>query len=240
MIPSTAPPFAMTRWVAQTHQNYVSRTPYNWTATAIHGFQATRQPAIWMGESGPVVVVPGVSPQYDEKKDKVDIKSIFESRGLRIRKETEVITPAYYSVVLEDGLGGSVHVEQSASTSSRHDVPTASSKPLQPRASATSDSHSPPPPARHHTSFSSPPVPLSSPPIHPMSRTLLAPSPYTLTLPPQSTKYVAGMPNAKILSSPPPPPKLPQEPSKDITAHVSTTTPHRSFLLHSVLFKIRQ
>src|SRR5882762_9863803 len=50
MIPSTAPPFAMTRWVAQTRQNYVSMTPYNETDTSIHGFQATHQPAIWMGE----------------------------------------------------------------------------------------------------------------------------------------------------------------------------------------------
>jgi hypothetical protein len=39
MIPSTAPPFAMTRWVAQTRQNYVSMTPYNITDTSIHGFQ---------------------------------------------------------------------------------------------------------------------------------------------------------------------------------------------------------
>src|ERR1700734_2863975 len=41
MIPSTAPPFAMTRWVAQTRQNYVSMTPYNDTDTSIHGFQVS-------------------------------------------------------------------------------------------------------------------------------------------------------------------------------------------------------
>lgn len=39
MIPSTAPPFAMTRWTAQTDENYVSVTPYNHTHTSIHGFQ---------------------------------------------------------------------------------------------------------------------------------------------------------------------------------------------------------
>ena len=39
----------MTRWVAQTRQNYVSMTPYNQTDTEIHGFQGTHQPAIWMG-----------------------------------------------------------------------------------------------------------------------------------------------------------------------------------------------
>ncbi|KAF5371481.1 hypothetical protein D9615_009625 [Tricholomella constricta] len=115
MIPSTAPPFAMTRWVAQTHQNYVSVTPYNWTASTIHGFQATRQPAIWMGESGPVVVVPGVT-----QRGQLNVKAKFEERGLRMRKETEKITPSYYSIVLDDGLGGEVHVEQSATSRVGH------------------------------------------------------------------------------------------------------------------------
>ncbi|KAG5648805.1 hypothetical protein DXG03_000154 [Asterophora parasitica] len=105
----------MTRWVAQTHQNYVSVTPYNWTANAIHGFQATRQPAIWMGESGPVVVVPGVT-----RKDELHLKANFEERGLRMQKETEKITPSYYSIVLEDGLGGEILVEQSATSRVGH------------------------------------------------------------------------------------------------------------------------
>lgn len=43
MIPSTAPPFAMTRWVAQTRQNFVSMLPYNETDTSIHGFQVRHQ-----------------------------------------------------------------------------------------------------------------------------------------------------------------------------------------------------
>ncbi|KAG6832063.1 hypothetical protein H0H92_005485 [Tricholoma furcatifolium] len=115
MIPSTAPPFAMTRWVAQTHQNYVSMTPYNWTASSIHGFQGTRQPAIWMGESGPVIVVPGVT-----SSDNFDIKTDFDARGLVMRKETEKISPAYYSIVLDDGLGGEILVEQSATSRVGH------------------------------------------------------------------------------------------------------------------------
>jgi Glycosyl hydrolase family 92 N-terminal domain len=100
----------MTRWVAQTHQNYVSVTPYNWTADTIHGFQGTRQPAIWMGESGPVVIVPGVS-----RGEELKVKTSFEERGMKMRKETEVITPSYYSIVLDDGHGGDLLVEQSAS-----------------------------------------------------------------------------------------------------------------------------
>jgi hypothetical protein len=102
----------MTRWVAQTHQNYVSVTPYNWTAGTIHGFQGTRQPAIWMGESGPAIIVPGVS-----RGEELKVKTEFRERAMKMRKETEVITPSYYSVVLEDALGGEILVEQSASKS---------------------------------------------------------------------------------------------------------------------------
>ncbi|KAN0135930.1 hypothetical protein V8E53_006382 [Lactarius tabidus] len=42
MIPSTS--FAMMRRVAQTCENYVSVTSYNYTNTKIQGFQGTRQP----------------------------------------------------------------------------------------------------------------------------------------------------------------------------------------------------
>ena len=49
MIPSCSPPFAMTRWVAQTQDTYVGALPYNYTNTSIAGFQATHQPGVWMG-----------------------------------------------------------------------------------------------------------------------------------------------------------------------------------------------
>lgn len=105
MIPSVAPPFAMTRWVAQTRENYVSVTPYNHTDRIIRGFQGTHQPAIWMGESGQAVIVPGVG----------EVKASFEERGLAFAKEDEVSTASYYAVDLEDGTGGSIKVEMSAS-----------------------------------------------------------------------------------------------------------------------------
>lgn len=108
MIPSTAPPFAMTRWVAQTRQNYVSMTPYNHTDTKVHGFQGTRQPAIWMGESGQVVVVPGAGT----------VKDTFKERGMTIDVDSQVITPSYYSVDLQALEGGKIFAEQSASESS--------------------------------------------------------------------------------------------------------------------------
>lgn len=98
----------MTRWVAQTRQNYVSVTPYNYTDSTIHGFQGTHQPAIWMGESGQVVLVPGVG----------DMKPKFEDRGMQFVHADEVITPSYYSVNLSTENGGKMLVEQSASAPS--------------------------------------------------------------------------------------------------------------------------
>ncbi|KIJ44801.1 glycoside hydrolase family 92 protein [Sphaerobolus stellatus SS14] len=106
MIPSTAPPFAMTRWVAQTRQNFVSVTPYNLTDTKIHGFQGTHQPAIWMGESGQVVVAPGVGK----------VTPSFEERGIPFSHNDEVATASYYSVKMRPETGGVIHGEH-ASTS---------------------------------------------------------------------------------------------------------------------------
>lgn len=105
MIPSTAPPFAMTRWVAQTRLNYVSVTPYNYTDTSIHGFQGTHQPAIWMGESGQVTVSPGAG----------EIRSKFEDRGMAFSHDREVVSASYYNAELEAIEGGKIFAEQSAS-----------------------------------------------------------------------------------------------------------------------------
>lgn len=111
MIPSTAPPFAMTRWVAQTRQNYVSVTPYNYTDSTIHGFQGTHQPAIWMGESGQAVVVPGTG---------TSIKDVFEERGIKFTHDDEVVSASYYSAELEAQGGGKILAEQTASESSSY------------------------------------------------------------------------------------------------------------------------
>jgi putative alpha-1,2-mannosidase len=105
MIPSTAPPFAMTRWVAQMRENYVSVTPYNYTNTKIHGFQGTHQPAIWMGESAQVVVVPGAGT----------VENNFARRGMRFSHDDELTTLSYYRVRMDTIEGGSILAEQSAS-----------------------------------------------------------------------------------------------------------------------------
>lgn len=47
MIPSTAPPFAMTRWTPMTQENFVSSCPYDYRASNFNGFLATHQPAVW-------------------------------------------------------------------------------------------------------------------------------------------------------------------------------------------------
>ena len=90
MIPSVSVPFGMTRWTPQTRENFISQCPYNDLDTHIHGFQATHQPAIWMGESGQVVINPGVG----------DVKSQFAQRGHSFRKQNEVSTPYAYEVTL--------------------------------------------------------------------------------------------------------------------------------------------
>ncbi|KAI0333360.1 glycoside hydrolase family 92 protein [Cubamyces sp. BRFM 1775] len=110
MIPSTAPPFAMTRWVAQTRQNYVSMTPYNYTDTKIHGFQGTHQPAIWMGESGQAIIAPGAG----------QVQSVFEHRGMPFTHANEVATASYYSVIMDALEGGKIHAEQSATSRVGH------------------------------------------------------------------------------------------------------------------------
>jgi len=110
-IPSTAPPFAMTRWVAQTQPHYVSATPFNWTLNKVMGVVGTRQPAIWMGENAPISVSAGVGS---------DVVVDFEERGLEVIRgadgeKNEVVSPGYYSVDLDDAHGGRIKLEQTAS-----------------------------------------------------------------------------------------------------------------------------
>jgi hypothetical protein len=90
MIPSVCPPFGKTRWTPQTRENFISQVPYGDSDRLIHGFQATHQPAIWMGESGQVVLTPGMG----------DVQPLFENRGLEFRKKDERSTPYVYEVLV--------------------------------------------------------------------------------------------------------------------------------------------
>lgn len=91
MIPSVSVPFGMTMWTPQTRENDKrGRGAYYKTDDKIHGFQATHQPAIWMGEMGQVVLTPGIG----------EVKPSFENRGLAFDKEKERSTPYVYEVLL--------------------------------------------------------------------------------------------------------------------------------------------
>ncbi|KAI5358027.1 Putative alpha-1,2-mannosidase, six-hairpin glycosidase superfamily [Septoria linicola] len=91
MIPSVGTPFGMTRWTPQTRENFISQCPYNDMDEYIHGFQATHQPAIWMGESGQVVLSPGVGPS----------EPLFTNRARKFSKKDERSTPYVYEVIMD-------------------------------------------------------------------------------------------------------------------------------------------
>ena len=106
MIPSVASPFAMTRWTATTRLNEVSSCPYEYDGETFHGFQGTHQPAVWMGESGHVVMCPGVG----------SVKTTFADRGLSYSHIDEVSSPQYYKAVLSapgESAAGSITAELS-------------------------------------------------------------------------------------------------------------------------------
>ncbi|KAL7933003.1 glycoside hydrolase family 92 protein [Trichoderma chlorosporum] len=97
MIPSVSPPFGMTRWTPQTRENFISQVPYNDRDRRMYGFQATHQPAIWIGENGHVTLMPGLGDE---------IRPLFQHRGLSFRKEDERSTPYVYEVTLNaDSVG---------------------------------------------------------------------------------------------------------------------------------------
>ncbi|KHN98975.1 Glycosyl hydrolase 92 [Metarhizium album ARSEF 1941] len=100
MIPSVCPPFGMTRWTPQTRENYISQVPYSDLDRRVHGFQATHQPAIWMGEQGQMALAPGLLRAVG------GVRTQFHKRGLSFRKSDETSTPYVYQVLLDaDSVG---------------------------------------------------------------------------------------------------------------------------------------
>lgn len=91
MIPSTGTPFAMTRWAPMTQENSVGTCPYLYQGTSFHGFIGTHQPAVWMGESGEVVIAPGVGA----------VKTSFADRALEYSHVGEISSPHYYKTILQ-------------------------------------------------------------------------------------------------------------------------------------------
>ncbi|KAF9262213.1 hypothetical protein L218DRAFT_903919 [Marasmius fiardii PR-910] len=122
-IPSVSPPFGSCRWVVQNQQNFVSQTAFNYTENyKVHGFIGTRQPAIWMGESAWVGVVPGSGDK---------IKTDWEERGMDRIKGTEQFGVGFYGVELEQE-NGKIKVEMSATSRVGHFRFTFTDTPQQP------------------------------------------------------------------------------------------------------------
>jgi predicted alpha-1,2-mannosidase len=104
MIPGVATPFGMTHWTAMTRENKISVCPYNYSDTTIEGFLGTHQPAIWMGDYGQVSLMPSSG----------ELKT---SRKFSYRHESEISTPYYYAVRMEDG-ADQIKAELTATTRS--------------------------------------------------------------------------------------------------------------------------
>lgn len=91
-MPCVGTPFAMTNFVAQTGENYMSRMNYFYEDTSIIGFSASHQPTVWMGDYGYVSVMPQTGA----------LKVLPEDRALSFSHTNEISKPYYYSVVLND------------------------------------------------------------------------------------------------------------------------------------------
>src|SRR5690349_6961084 len=98
MVPSTAPPFAMTRWTPMTRENGISRCAFHRRDERIIGFLGSRQPAIWMGDWGSVAVMPGVG----------EVRPTAHDRGLAFDRSSEVSRASRYEVSLLTASGSRI------------------------------------------------------------------------------------------------------------------------------------
>lgn len=101
MLPTPSPPFAMTRWSPMTRNNYVSAAPYRLGDPKITGFIGTHQPAIWMGDSGYVVGMPGVGAVRTAEAD----------RGLPYSHSDETAAPDKYTVNMHPAPGQTLRAD---------------------------------------------------------------------------------------------------------------------------------
>jgi putative alpha-1,2-mannosidase len=103
-MPLVTPPFGMTDWTAQTRQNKISVTSYNYDDSTISGFIGTHQPAIWMGDYGYVTLVPQAGP----------LRTTPEERKMSFRHQDEIAGPDLYRVTLNPGKSDSIRAELTA------------------------------------------------------------------------------------------------------------------------------
>src|SRR5262245_38569576 len=103
-MPFVSPPFAMTNWTAQTRQNKISVTSYEYDDPSITGFIGTHQPAIWMGDYGYVTLIPQVG----------ELRTTPESRALPFSHRDETARADSYAVSLRTADGQQIRVEMTA------------------------------------------------------------------------------------------------------------------------------
>lgn len=87
-MPFVTTPFGMTNWTAQTRQNRISVSSYEYDDKYIQGFIGTHQAAIWMGDYGYITLMPEMGA----------INYAPETRRLAFTHNDEISTPYYYAV----------------------------------------------------------------------------------------------------------------------------------------------
>ena len=90
-MPCVGLPFAMTNFVAQSRENKISKMSYAYEDSTIHGFMATHQPTVWMGDYGYVSVMPQVG----------ELKLLPNERALPFTHDNEISKPHYYPMRLK-------------------------------------------------------------------------------------------------------------------------------------------
>ncbi|MFK2901952.1 GH92 family glycosyl hydrolase [Dyella jejuensis] len=103
-MPFVSTPFGMTNWTAQTRQNRISVSSYEYDDRYIQGFIGTHQPAIWMGDYGYVTLMPEIG----------NINYAPEARRLPFTHKDETSTPYYYAVTMGTDAASRIHAQMTA------------------------------------------------------------------------------------------------------------------------------
>ena len=103
-MPFVSTPFGMTNWTAQTRQNRISVSSYEYHDQYIEGFIGTHQAAIWMGDYGYITVMPETGAMNFAP----------ENRRLPFTHKDEISTPYYYAVTMGSHASDRIKTEMTA------------------------------------------------------------------------------------------------------------------------------
>jgi predicted alpha-1,2-mannosidase len=104
-MPTVGPPYAMTNFTAQTRENKMKSMPYVYEDSTIHGFIATHQPTVWMGDYGYVSVMPQTGT----------LMIAPEKRKMKFSHRDEIAKPHYYEVKMTNPDGKKIQAAMVAS-----------------------------------------------------------------------------------------------------------------------------